>query len=134
MLYAYPKQGSIKHFKDQIRKHTRRKVPLNLQELIKQLNPIIRGWGNYYCRAHIRRLFKQLKGWIVRRIWSHQLKKVAQCRLEDHSKQKAIRRIWARKLSSSDTFFISSPEGVTLRKRSAGKPHTPFERRTEASL
>jgi hypothetical protein len=41
----------------------------------EEINPIIRGWGNYYCRAHVRRPFHQLDGWIERRIWSHRFKR-----------------------------------------------------------
>ncbi len=74
-LYAYPRQKSIEHFKDQIRKRTRRKAPLTTQQLIAEINPIIRGWGNYYCRSHVRRLFHQLDGWIERRLWSHRYKR-----------------------------------------------------------
>ncbi|MGA7766121.1 MAG: group II intron maturase-specific domain-containing protein, partial [Candidatus Sulfotelmatobacter sp.] len=32
--------------------------------------PLLRGWGEYYKRAHIRKLFQRLDGWIRRRIWS----------------------------------------------------------------
>jgi len=74
-LYAYPRQKSIDHFKEQIRKRTRRKAPLTTQELIAEINPIIRGWGNYYCKAHVRKLFNQLDRWIVRRLWSHRHKR-----------------------------------------------------------
>jgi len=74
-LYAYPRQKTIDHFKDQIRKRTRRKAPLTTEQLIAEINPIIRGWGNYYCRSHVRRLFHQLDGWIVRRLWSHRYKR-----------------------------------------------------------
>jgi len=35
--------------------------------LIKTINRIIRGWGNYYCRSQVRKRFHQLDGWIVRR-------------------------------------------------------------------
>ncbi len=73
VLYAYPRQQSIDHFKDQIRTQTKRKVPLNTVALIAELNPIIRGWGNYYCKAHVRRLFNRLDRWIRRRIWSHRV-------------------------------------------------------------
>jgi hypothetical protein len=44
-------------------------------ELIKMINPIIRGWGNYYCRSHVRKRFAQLDRWIVRRLWSHRAKR-----------------------------------------------------------
>jgi RNA-directed DNA polymerase len=40
-------------------------VPLRMGELIKAINPIVRGWGNYFCRSHVRKLFHQLDGWIV---------------------------------------------------------------------
>ena len=74
-LYAYPRQKSIDHFKDQIRSRTRRKVPLSTAELIEAVNPVIRGWGLYYCKAHVRKLFHRLDGWIVRRLWSQRYKR-----------------------------------------------------------
>lgn len=69
-LYAIPKEKSVKRFKDQIRRLTRRRNPLKLQEVINSINPVIRGWGNYYRKAHVRRVFHQLDGWIERRLYS----------------------------------------------------------------
>ena len=60
---------------DRVRQLTRRRVPLNTRELIEQLNPLLRGWGQHFKRAHVRRLFNRLDRWIVRRIWSHRLKR-----------------------------------------------------------
>jgi group II intron reverse transcriptase/maturase len=74
-LYAYPRDKSIKHFTEQIRQRTRRKAPVGTKELIEEINPVIRGWGNYYCNAHVRKLFNRLDRWIVRRIWSHRRKR-----------------------------------------------------------
>jgi RNA-directed DNA polymerase len=74
-LYAYPRDKSVKHFMEQVRKRTRRKAPISVQELIDELNPVIRGWGNYYCKAHVRKLFNRLDRWIIRRIWSFKLKR-----------------------------------------------------------
>lgn len=74
-LYAFPREKSIRHFKDQIRRRTRRKAPVSTRELIEEINPVIRGWGLYYHKAHVRKLFHQLDGWIVRRIWSHRYKR-----------------------------------------------------------
>jgi RNA-directed DNA polymerase len=74
-LYAYPREKSIQHFKNQVRRLTRRRASVATQELIEQLNPVIRGWGQYYCKAHIRKLFNQLDRWIVRRIWAHRYKR-----------------------------------------------------------
>jgi group II intron reverse transcriptase/maturase len=73
-LYAYPKEKSVRRFMDRVRALTRRCVPLTTRELIAQLNPVLRGWGHYFKRAHVRLLFNRLDRWIVRRLWSHRLK------------------------------------------------------------
>ena len=74
-LYAFPRQKSVDHFKDQIRKLTCRKAPVTTQALIDQITPIIRGWGNYFCKAHVRTLFARLDRWIIRRIHAHRYKR-----------------------------------------------------------
>ena len=78
-LYAYPREKSIRRFKDQVRQRTKRRVPLATEQLIEALNPLLRGWGEYYKRAHVRKLFNQLDRWIVRRIWSHRFKRWRNC-------------------------------------------------------
>ena len=47
-LYAYPTQRSVDQFKDAIRRKTRRRIPLSTAGLIRELNPVIRGWGEKY--------------------------------------------------------------------------------------
>jgi len=74
-LYAYPKEKSIRSFMDQVRQRTKRTTPLSLEELIAGLNPLLRGWGEYYKRAYVRKLFQRLDGWIRRRIWSHRYRR-----------------------------------------------------------
>lgn len=74
-LYAYPKDKSIRRFMDQVRQRTKRKMPLTTPELIVALNPLLRGWGEYYKRAHVRKLFNRLDRWIVHRLWSHRYKR-----------------------------------------------------------
>jgi RNA-directed DNA polymerase len=78
-LYAFPREKSIAHFREQIKKQTRRKSPLSTQEIIEEINPIIRGWGNYFCKAHVRGLFNRLDRWIRRRIWSQRCKRWRNC-------------------------------------------------------
>jgi RNA-directed DNA polymerase len=87
-LYAYPREKSIRHFKEQIRRLTRRRAPVNTQELIAQINPVIRGWGQYYCKAHVRKLFNRLDRWIVQRIWSHRYKRWRCCGWKELSERK----------------------------------------------
>jgi len=74
-LYAYPREKSIRRFKDEVRQRTKRRAPLATEQLIEALNPVLRGWGEYYKRAHVRKLFNQLDRWIVRRIWSHRFRR-----------------------------------------------------------
>jgi hypothetical protein len=74
-LYAYPREKSIRRFIDQVRQRTKRRIPLRTRELIQKLNPLIRGWGEYYKKAHIRKLFNRLDNWIVRRLRSHRSKR-----------------------------------------------------------
>ncbi|WP_221468362.1 group II intron reverse transcriptase/maturase [Saccharopolyspora phatthalungensis] len=74
-LYAIPRQQSIDRFKDKVRALTRRRIAVPLEELIDMLNPVIRGWGMYYRRANVRRLFNRLNMWIVRRIWGWRFKR-----------------------------------------------------------
>ena len=62
-------------FKDQIRSLTRRNAPVRLRDVIEAINPVIRGWGNYYRKAHVRKLFHRMDGWIERRLRSFVAKK-----------------------------------------------------------
>jgi hypothetical protein len=74
-LYAFPSEASINRFMDTIRQRTKRKIPLTLKEIVENINPVIRGWGNYYRKANVRKLFNRLDRWVIRRLWSHQYKR-----------------------------------------------------------
>jgi len=69
-LYAVPREKSVQRFREQIRNLTRRRAPVRLSAMIEVLNPVIRGWGNYYRKANVRTLFHRLDGWIERRLLS----------------------------------------------------------------
>lgn len=87
-LYAYPREKSIQHFKDQIRQRTRRKAPVSTGELIEDINPVIRGWGLYYHKAQVRTLFHRLDRWIVQRLWSQRHKRWRGCGWKDLPERK----------------------------------------------
>ena len=74
-LYAQPNEKARRKFKEKIRALTARRAPVSMAQLIRDINPVIRGWGTYYQRAHVRKLFNQLDRWIVRRIWSHRYRR-----------------------------------------------------------
>jgi hypothetical protein len=69
-LYAVPREKSVQRFREQVRNRTRRCAPVRLSAMIEVLNPVIRGWGNYYRKANVRTLFHRLDGWIERRLLS----------------------------------------------------------------
>jgi len=39
---------------------TQRRAPVTLRDMIEVINPILRGWGNYYRKANVRKLFHRL--------------------------------------------------------------------------
>jgi group II intron reverse transcriptase/maturase len=67
-LYVRPREKSLERFREKVRLVTRRQRPVKLAEMIRQLNRLLRGWGNYYRKAHVRTLFYLLDRWILRRI------------------------------------------------------------------
>jgi RNA-directed DNA polymerase len=74
-LYAIPSDKAVQKFRTKIRALTLRKAPHKSKQLVERLNPVIRGWGNYFARSNVRRIFNMLDRWIVRRIWSHRCKR-----------------------------------------------------------
>jgi RNA-directed DNA polymerase len=60
-------------FKDKVRSITRRNSPVNLEQVIADLNPVLRGFANYFRMANCKTLFGELTIWIRRRLRAKQL-------------------------------------------------------------
>ena len=58
----------LKRFKDKVREITKRNQPTPLKVIIKKLNPVLRGWLNYYRIADIKMMMRGLMEWIRRRL------------------------------------------------------------------
>jgi RNA-directed DNA polymerase len=58
----------IKRFKDRIRRITKRNAGRPIEQVIKELNPVLRGWMNYYRIANIKMLVRDLMRWTRRRL------------------------------------------------------------------
>jgi len=71
-ISIHPKK--IKSFKEKIRQLTPRNHGMNIEEMVKHLNPVLRGWANYFRIANCRILFAQLMEWIRRRLRMKQMK------------------------------------------------------------
>jgi group II intron reverse transcriptase/maturase len=69
-LYARPREKSVRSFCERIRTGTRRCQGVNLAEMIRRLSPVIRGWGNYFHKAHVRTLFFKMDRWITWRVYA----------------------------------------------------------------
>jgi RNA-directed DNA polymerase len=70
-----PRDKAKKKFKEEIKHRTRRQQPVNLETVIRFLNPIIRGWGNYFKEGTVKKLFGELDGYIRGRLRSFKAKK-----------------------------------------------------------
>jgi RNA-directed DNA polymerase len=72
--YTRIREKKVCGFKDKVRKITRRNSPVNLEKVIKDLNPLLRGFANYFKIANCKVVFKALAQWIRRRLRAKQLK------------------------------------------------------------
>lgn len=68
------KGDRLQGFKDKIRSCTKRNSPVNLQKIISDLNPILRGFANYFKVANCKSVFQSMMKWIRRRLRAIQLK------------------------------------------------------------
>lgn len=67
-------EKKIREFKKKVRGITRRNSPVNLQKVIDDLNPVLRGFANYFRIANCKGLFIDLAKWIRRRLRAKQLR------------------------------------------------------------
>lgn len=75
--YKRPRKKALKAFKDKVRKVTRRSQPWDVGFIIRELNPKIIGWGNYFGHGNVKGLFQRLDEWIRMRLRSFIEKKKA---------------------------------------------------------
>jgi group II intron reverse transcriptase/maturase len=65
----WPSDRSMKRIKERVRQVIGRRYSLSLEELIEELNPVIRGWDNYHRRARCaRKRVRKLNGFVRDRI------------------------------------------------------------------
>lgn len=66
--YLLVPEAKVKKFKDKIRKVTRRQQGKNLGEMLKRLNEVVRGFGNYFGIGNVKTKFVQLDKWMRMRV------------------------------------------------------------------
>lgn len=67
------KDSNIQEFKTKIKAITRRNSPVNLEKVIRDLNPVLRGFVNYFKIANCRSILRSIAGWMRRRLRAKQL-------------------------------------------------------------
>jgi RNA-directed DNA polymerase len=70
-----PRDKARKRFKEEIKHRTRRQQPKNLEMVIESINPIIRGWGNYFKGGTVKKSFGELDGYIRGRLRGFEAKR-----------------------------------------------------------
>uniref|UniRef100_UPI0023DDDDCF group II intron maturase-specific domain-containing protein n=1 Tax=Paenibacillus periandrae TaxID=1761741 RepID=UPI0023DDDDCF len=66
--YLILPDAKVKRYKDKIRKVTRRKQGNNLEEMLKKLNEIERGFGNYFGVGNVKKKFQRVDEWTRMRV------------------------------------------------------------------
>ena len=64
----------LKAMKSKLKKMTARNSPVNLAKLVSELNPVLRGYANYFRIANCKGNFEAVMAWLRRRLRSKQLK------------------------------------------------------------
>ncbi|WP_342422280.1 group II intron maturase-specific domain-containing protein [Paenibacillus sp. FSL E2-0178] len=73
--YVSLPEAKMKKYKEQIRNATRRQQGTNLEGMLKKLNEIIRGFGNYFGIGDVKKKFERLDKWTRMRVRAFRRKK-----------------------------------------------------------
>jgi group II intron reverse transcriptase/maturase len=75
-LQRWPSRRAMQRVRQRIRELTPRgRCHVNLREVIADLNPVLRGWGNYFRTGNAARQFVSLDSFVVRRLRSLRVKR-----------------------------------------------------------
>jgi RNA-directed DNA polymerase len=68
-LHRWPSQRAMKRLRDKIKALTgRNRCHQDIREIIAMINPILRGWGNYFRTGNAARKFNQIDRYVVWRL------------------------------------------------------------------
>ena len=70
---------SMDKFKDKVRAITKRSRGKKLETIVKELNSVLRGWCHYFKLHAFKTMFKDLDGWIRRKLRCYRLKQRKRC-------------------------------------------------------
>jgi RNA-directed DNA polymerase len=75
-LHRWPSQTAMARVRDKVRDRTgRNRVGADIRDVIAELNPILRGWGNYFRTGNAADKFIQIDRYVWRRLFCLMVKK-----------------------------------------------------------
>jgi RNA-directed DNA polymerase len=75
-LHRWPSQAAMVRLRNKVRDHTgRNRVGVDIREVIAELNPILRGWGNYFRTGNAADKFRQIDRYVCWRLFRLMVKK-----------------------------------------------------------
>ena len=75
-LQRWPSRRSAQRIRQRVKELTpRSRCHADIRDVIADLNPVIRGWGNYFRTGNAARRFNQLDGYVWRRLRSLRLRR-----------------------------------------------------------
>jgi RNA-directed DNA polymerase len=68
-LHRWPSQRAMKRLRDKVRTRTgRHRVGSDIRDVIADLNPVLRGWGNYFRTGNAAEKFRQIDWYVIGRL------------------------------------------------------------------
>jgi RNA-directed DNA polymerase len=75
-LHRWPSQTAMARLRAKVRDRTgRNRVGVDIRDVIAELNPILRGWGNYFRTGNAANKFRQVDWYVVHRLFRLMVKK-----------------------------------------------------------
>ena len=109
----WPRDKSIKKFKDAIRRKTARKQGRSLNDIIANVNRTSRGWFEYFKQTSYTTVFRGLDGWLRRRLRRIMLKRHKKSR---HSGLGTAHQRWPNAFFAAQGLFSMEAAHVRLRQ------------------
>ncbi|MDH3604726.1 MAG: reverse transcriptase domain-containing protein, partial [Candidatus Tectomicrobia bacterium] len=65
---VHPSPRAVQRFRSRVQARVQTSPPRNLAVAIARLNPLIRGWGEYFKIGQVDRLFRELDAWVAKQL------------------------------------------------------------------
>jgi len=75
-LHRWPSQQAMKRLREKVHARTgRNRAGIDIREVIADVNPVLRGWGNYFRTGNAADKFRQVDSYVVSRLRGLMIKK-----------------------------------------------------------